>query len=157
MLLEKEREEKFAVIRGKEKLERDLNSYSHALKDKESRIAVLTSRIKQLDRDHFDDTARMKRETEEYKLQYHNVSRKCRLLQAKLDAQPKAAVIDPLSPRFPASLSPPREALLYGLREAHSPVTGTARKWVSPGLKGKKGLRPNSAQKADTTVRLGNK
>lgn len=157
MLLEKEREEKFAVIRGKEKLERDLNSYSHALKDKDSRIAVLTSRIKQLDRDHFDAAARMKKEAEDYKLQYHNVSRKCRQLQAKLDAQPKSMTIDPLSPRFPASLSPPREALFYGLRDAHSPVAGTARKWVSPGLKGKKGVRPNSAQKSDTTVRLGSK
>ena len=149
MLLEKEREEKFAVIRGKEKVERDLNSYSHALKDKESRIAVLSARVKQLERDHFDDSARMKKEAEDYRQQFHTASRKCRQLQARLDAQPKA--IDPLSPRFPASLSPPRE-LLYGLREIHSPVAGTARKWVSPGVKCKKG-----AQKSEITVRLGSK
>ena len=70
MLLEKEREEKFAVIRGKEKVERDLNSYSHALKDKESRIAVLSARVKQLERDHFDDSARMKKEAEDYRQQF---------------------------------------------------------------------------------------
>lgn len=154
MLLEKEREEKFAVIRGKEKLERDLNSYSHALKDKDSRIAVLSTRVKQLERDHFEAAARLKKEAEDYKQQYHTASRKCRQLQARLDAQPKA--IDPLSPRFPASLSPPRE-LLYGLREVHSPAASTARKWVSPGVKCKKGARPNSAQKSEISVRLGSK
>lgn len=151
MLLEKEREEKLAVLRGKEKLERDLNSYLHALKDKDNRIAVLTSRVKQLERDNFDTTARLKREAEDYKQQYHSMSRKFRQLQTLLEAQPKPAtspLANDVSPRFPSSLSPTRE-VFTSKRAVQSPKAGV-RPWVS--TVSKKGLRPGSAHKPDLTL-----
>ena len=77
-LLEKEREEKFLVLRVKDKLERDLSSYSQALKDKDNKLSLLSSRLKQLEKEHFESTARLKREVEEHKQQLATVTRKLR-------------------------------------------------------------------------------
>ena len=117
LLLEKEREEKFALLRCKEKLERDINSYLQAMKEKDNKIAVLATRIKLMEREAFDLTTRLKKEAEDYKQQFHQISRKCRYLQAKMDVVKCSPIknisietIEELPSRpFQTSLSPQRE------------------------------------------------
>lgn len=50
-LLEKERSEKNSLLRTLDKLQRDLESYQIALKDKDNKIALLNNRIKQKEKD----------------------------------------------------------------------------------------------------------
>ncbi|OMJ78718.1 hypothetical protein SteCoe_21395 [Stentor coeruleus] len=51
-LLEKERSEKNSLLRTLDKLQRDLESYQIALKDKDNKIAILNNRIKQREKDN---------------------------------------------------------------------------------------------------------
>ena len=164
-MLEKEREEKFALIRSKEKLERDINSYLQAMKEKDNKIALLSTRSKQLERDSFDNTARLKKEAEDYKQQFHQASRKCRLLQAKLEAVPKVGpakkadgsppmilTIEEVSVRtVQTSLSPPREmAFSAGVNKGSQVRTSAqTRPWLTPTAKKTKehAARPQSVPK----------
>ena len=159
LLLEKEREEKFALIRSKEKLERDINSYHQVMKEKDSKIALLTGRLKALEKDSFDNTARLKKEAEDYKQQYHNASRKCRLLQSKIESHPKPSpykkpespqitIIEEVSLRtIQNSLSPPRELVINATANKLSQSRAQQRPWLTPTAK-KAAPRPQSAPKS---------
>ena len=150
MLLEKEREEKYAVLRTKEKLERDLNSYLQAMKDKDNRIAVLTTRVKQVERDNFDSISRLKKEAEDYKQQFHQASRKCRQLQAKVEAKLKkesSPTSEGSGRGFPGSLSPSRDSVYAVIAGGISPTAGASRAFLTPTSQ-KTMLRPRSASKS---------
>jgi hypothetical protein len=155
-LLEKEREEKLMLIRGKEKLERDLGSYTQAMKEKDNKLAVVTARLKLLEKDHFDSTARLKREVEEYKQQFHMVSRKLRLV--KVDPKPHKAEstssTPPIIPEEPVlkafSRSPSREVLNTG-KLSQPRMHTSAKQWLTPNMKKAKEAIPRPQSVSKTT------
>lgn len=155
-LLEKEREEKLMLIRAKEKLERDVGSYTQAMKEKDNKLAVVSGRLKQLEKEHFDCTARLKREAEDYKQQFHMVSRKLRLV--KVDPKPhKAELASPSPPIIPEepvpkafSRSPSREVLTTG-KLSQPRLHSAGKQWLTPNLKKAREAIPRPQSVSKTT------
>ena len=61
-LLEKERSEKNSLSRKVEKLERDLDSYISAVKDKDFKINCLTSKLRSIDKSHAEEMDFLRKE-----------------------------------------------------------------------------------------------
>lgn len=129
------------------------------MREKDNKVALLASRLKALEKDSFDSSARLKKEAEDYKQQFHNISRKCRLLQAKIESVPKPSpfkkpesphiflTIDEMSSRtLQTSLSPPRELLVAATGAKLSHSRPQQRPWMTPTAR-KAIPRPQSAPK----------
>lgn len=138
LLLEKEREEKYALLRCKEKLERDVNSYLQAMKEKDNKIAILATRIKLKEREEFDQGTRLKKEAEDYKQQFHQASKKCRFLQMKLEALKTSPIKNSSvetveeSRAIKTSLSPLREVGSAGKSQLSRVALTTSKAVLSP-------------------------
>ena len=167
-LLEREREEKYSLIRLKEKLERDLNIYSQAIKEKDNKLAVVMARVKQLEKENFEVAARLKKEAEEYKEQFHAVSRKLRQVQAKVESEkhgktgsarkaetmsactPPPTILEESFPKHFTSSSPLRDSLTQPALKPTQPRPASATKqWLTPTTKKTREVipRPQSVSK----------
>lgn len=128
------------------------------MKEKDNKLALLAARLKALEKDTFEGSARLKKEAEDYKQQFHNISRKYRFLQSKIDAIPKtSAYKKPESPQIltieelpsrplQTSLSPSREMLIAATRAKLSQSRTQQRTWMTPTSR-KAVPRPQSAPK----------
>jgi hypothetical protein len=54
-------------MRKLEKLERDLTAYQFSIKEKDNKIGTLTNRIKQKEKEWYDELERLRRENKEIK------------------------------------------------------------------------------------------
>jgi len=128
------------------------------MREKDNKIGLLATRLKALEKDSFDSSARLKKEAEDYKQQFHNISRKCRLLQAKIESVPKPSpykkpesphilTIEEMTSRtLQTSLSPPRELLIAATGAKLSQSQAQRRPWMTPTAR-KAIPRPQSAPK----------
>ena len=92
-LLEKERAEKNALARNVEKLERDMEGYIWACKEKDSKIALLTNRLKKKDKDAGDDMDKLRKEFLALRQAHDETLKKLKQLSSKAESSknPKAA------------------------------------------------------------------
>lgn len=88
-LLEKERAEKNELIRRVEKLERDIEGYIWAVKDRDSKINNLTARLKQRDKEAGDEVDKLKRENAHIKLMYEENAKKLKCASSKSKSESK--------------------------------------------------------------------
>ena len=154
LLLEKERQEKFSLLRSQEKLERDLSTYLHALSEKDTRISSLSSRLKQLEVTATEAVARAKKEKEESRHHFHLLSRKYKALLAKCEGKVLKEVASAPSTAervrsIAVSLSPPREAVygaIMGPGGLTPKGTSSAKALFTP-TRMKLAMRPKSAMK----------
>ena len=84
-LLEKERTEKNLLSRKIDKFERDISSYISALKDKDSKINILTNRLKSIDKIHADENDLIRRELQILKLKQQEADRKLRMIKTQAE------------------------------------------------------------------------
>lgn len=86
-LLEKERFEKNSLVRRIEKMERDVEGYIIALKDKDSKISQLASRLKNIDKVHSGDNDCIRKELQMLKLKQQETDRKLRIIKAQAEQE----------------------------------------------------------------------
>lgn len=93
-LLEKERAEKNELIRRVERLERDIEGYIWAVKDRDSKLTNLNTRLKQKDKEATDDSEKLKKEIAQIKQAYEeNAKRlKCATIKSKSDTKFKPTI-----------------------------------------------------------------
>lgn len=131
LLLDREQQEKFFLQRAKEKLEHDLATAIHALKEKDQRLMSLSARLKSQERESAEALSRALKAAEEYRLQLRSLSTKCRSQQEKRTGQdskePSPAgerlkiIATSLSPRRGDVLSP-KDGKMSPVKTPESPL-----------------------------------
>ena len=86
-LLERERYEKNNLIRRIEKMERDVEGYVIALRDKDCKISQLNSRLKSVDKFRNDDSEVIKKELQSLKIKQQETDRKLRMIKAQAEQE----------------------------------------------------------------------
>ena len=89
-LLEKERVEKNNILRSHEKLERDVEGYVYAIKDKDSKINALTNRLKQREKMHTEECERLRKELLSFKARHEEVNKKLRVFKSQIETEKQA-------------------------------------------------------------------
>ena len=86
-LLEKERSEKNSLSRKVEKLERDLDSYISAVKDKDFKINCLTSKLRSIDKSHAEEMDFLRKELNIAKIHYEDTVKKLNSLRRQIEQE----------------------------------------------------------------------
>ena len=91
-LLDRERTEKNSLARKVEKMERDLESYCAAVKEKDTKIAQLTTKIKQMEKNFYDEIDLLKKEIQITKLKHDEATKKLVAHKHKTEQEKKMKV-----------------------------------------------------------------
>ena len=86
-LLEKERTEKFAIGRKLEKLERDIEGYNAAVKERDAKIITQNTKIKQMEKMHNDEIELLKKELQNYKIKEEDANKKLVAFRRKTEQE----------------------------------------------------------------------
>ncbi|CAG9321718.1 unnamed protein product [Blepharisma stoltei] len=84
-LLEKERAEKNTISRRLDKVERDLESYQYALKDREVKMGILNTKYKQKEKTFQDEITKLKKELVNLKVQQDETNKRLKTIAAKAE------------------------------------------------------------------------
>ena len=91
-LLERERYEKNNLVRRIEKMERDVEGYAIALRDKDCKILQLNSRLKSVDTFRNDDSDTIRKELQIMKIKEQETDRKLRMIKAQAEQEKFAKI-----------------------------------------------------------------
>jgi kinesin family protein C2/C3 len=110
-LLEKERNEKNSLIRKLEKLERDLDGYITALKERDNKLANLTSKLKQIEKTASEEIDCLRKDLKFSKIKNEEITKKFILVKTKADNEKPKKPSKPKNPKllFPTSPTPKTE------------------------------------------------
>lgn len=95
-LLEKERQEKNALARKVEKYERDLESYSMAVKEKDAKFAQQSVKLKQIDKMYSDEIDHLKKEILIIRGKNEETCKKLTAYRVKYESEKRGKIVNPM-------------------------------------------------------------